>query len=1667
MYKTRRILKPNPGCFDNVAPVDGYLRFTCGPGVEAIGQARAIKYLSDHLESPSQGLISPNVQWEMYLPGNKRPDIFVYDRANPAAGVDVIEAKVKGENADYAQWGTQVDGYVQQFTQRGMVNVRRGNTLNRWGAYADEFLVRDTNKACTSTGGTGYIWRTYKATSPQSGLLSIEEVRDKRTCSEEKPPTSSNPQPPVLIAVPDTLPEVISTVAEDGGLAGDVAAAGGPEAAAADLIAELEVMLGGADGSVILAEAGFITVEAALGAGAVAILLFALWYLIHHGGLANGDPHMTTVDGLHYDLQSAGEFTLAHSDTYGMDVQGRFTPLSSSSSVSTISRVAMEVNEHRVEFTSSQLFVDGQVRSLGYGKILSLGEGGYVIHDPNGGYLVLWRGVGGPVLSWKSGSAGLWVPPSQDGDLTGLFGNGDGNPDNDLRLADGTQLPADTSPTVLHSDFADSWRISADESLFTYADGQDTSTFTDLTFPSTITTVHDLTPDQVSLASAQCETAGVAPGPAFNSCVLDLALTANTDFATAAAQQQNITYDPTARGVDAAGDLSVNFESSSLPSNLLPARVSTDPGTTAFAGPFSGTDAYRFYVQSLPSHLQGTLSFNLLTIGDWTTGTDTKSVTVSTDRQEPYTIKPQSLTPASTGTLASSVRYAVYRVTVPFTHADSQAEFKVSAMGVTGIADQAFGVDDVALHIDVVPPQTFATSLPFSVSDGTPAAGAGNLENGASEDDYTFAVTAGASLFIDPHTCPGGTRQLQWELENAAGRKVASDYSCMGDEVHDLPAGTYRLRVHPQNQTPGRYTLGVTNIPADASAIASLDGPPSTLTTTSPGQNGTWTFTGNAGQRVFLGFHGGTISEYDAAVTVLKPDGSTLLDRQYCGTSCTFDTTVLPVGGTYTVRFDPSGNATGALTASLLTVPADLAAAIPTNGTPSTLTTTIPGENGRWTFTGTAGQKVSFGLSGGTISQYAAHASVLKPDGSTLLNWQYCGQSCNFGVTTLPVAGTYTVLFDPDGNLTGALTASVSSLATATATVGGPAVTLTTTAPGQNGVWTFTGTAGQRVYLDLAGGAFGQYNARVSVISPDGSVFLAEQYCGTACGFDTTALPADGTYTVLVRPLSTTYGALVLRAYQVPTDAVAAISTTGTASTLTAGTPGQNGWWTFAGTAGQKVAVGLSGGTIGQYNSHASVLKSDGSVLLAGQYCGASCNFGVTTLPVAGTYTVLFDPDGNATGSLTASVSGVVTATVTVGGPAITLTTTAAGQYASWAFTGTAGQRLFADLSAGGFGQYNAEVSVLKPDGSVFLAEQYCGTSCVFDATALPVAGTYTVLLRPVSTTHGALTLRLYQVPADAGAMISTTGTASTLTAGTPGQNGRWTFSGTAGQKVAVGLSGGMISQYNSHVSVLKPDGSVLSAAQYCGASCNFGVTTLPVAGTYTVLFDPDGNATGSLTASVSGVATATATIGGPAIKLTTTAVGQNGSWTFAGTSGQRVYLDLTAGAFGQYNAEVSVLKPDGSVFLAEQYCGTSCGFDTTALPATGTYTVLLRPVSTTYGALSLRVYLVPADVTAALPTTGTASKLTITTPGQNGAWTFAGTAGKKATLTFSAGTLGQYNAEVSVLKPDGTTLVTTTYCGTSCTPAAVALPTTGTYRVVLNPLANAVGTLTATVKLA
>jgi hypothetical protein len=455
---------------------------------------------------------------------------------------------------------------------------------------------------------------------------------------------------------------------------------------------------------------------------------------------------------------------------------------------------------------------------------------------------------------------------------------------------------------------------------------------------------------------------------------------------------------------------------------------------------------------------------------------------------------------------------------------------------------------------------------------------------------------------------------------------------------------------------------------------------------------------------------------------------------------------------------------------------------------------------------------------------------------------------------TLPVTGTYTVLVNPQGTTTGTVTFLLNAFADVTGTISiGTPLTATTTVAGQNALYTFSGTSGQQISMNLSGNTYVGCNAVVvSVLKSDGSSVGSAGVCNGSTGFmDSITLPVTGTYTMLVNPQGATTGSVTLLINNFgDISGTIAIGTPLTATTTTAG---QNARYIFNGTAGQQISMNLSGNTyVGCNAVVVSILKSDGSSVGNGGVCNGSTGFmDSITLPVTGTYTVLVNPQGTTTGSVTillntfADVAGTISA-----GTPLTATTTVAGQNARYTFSGTAGQQMSMNLSGNTYVGCNAVVvSILKSDGSSVGSGGVCNGSTGFmDSITLPVTGTYTALVNPQGTTTGSVTVLLNNF-ADVTATI-TPGTPITATTTISGQNARYTFSGTSGQQASLGLSGNTYVGCNAVVvNILKPDGSSLASTGICnGSTGTLNPVTLTVSGAYTVLVNPQGTTTGSVT---------------------------------------------------------------------------------------------------------------------------------------------------------------------------------------------------------------------------
>ena len=295
-------------------------------------------------------------------------------------------------------------------------------------------------------------------------------------------------------------------------------------------------------------------------------------------------------------------------------------------------------------------------------------------------------------------------------------------------------------------------------------------------------------------------------------------------------------------------------------------------------------------------------------------------------------------------------------------------------------------------------------------------------------------------------------------------------------------------------------------------------GSPSNFTWTVAGSVGLFVIDGAPGQRMSLALSGSISQGY--YVWVRSPDGSILVPSSCCSTSW-IDTVAFPMAGTYTVVVDAAGVGTGSLSLTPYDVPADATSPITAGGSPVTLSATVPGQNITYTFTGSVGERVSLSLSP-TGMPDGYWFSIKNPDGTYLYGISCCGIRWA-DTMTLTQSGTYTILVDLVQADLGSATATLYDVpadATTGLVVGGPSQTLTVTTPGQNAVFTFSGTTGDHLTFTL--GASYTYGWYLTVRNPDGSPLW-----GTSCCLNTTAtftLTQTGPHSVLVDPVDAATG---------------------------------------------------------------------------------------------------------------------------------------------------------------------------------------------------------------------------------------------------------------------------------------------------------------------------------------------------------------------------------------------------------------------------------------------------------------------------------------------------------------------------------------------------------------
>ena len=183
----------------------------------------------------------------------------------------------------------------------------------------------------------------------------------------------------------------------------------------------------------------------------------------------------------------------------------------------------------------------------------------------------------------------------------------------------------------------------------------------------------------------------------------------------------------------------------------------------------------------------------------------------------------------------------------------------------------------------------------------------------------TFSGTAGQRVSLQTTNGTYGVCGLYLSLLNPNG-SVLVPTTCMDAsgfiDTTTLPTtGTYTIKLDPQGLVTGSATVTLYNVPPDVTGTVRSGGPSVAVTISTPGQNGSLTFSGKSGKQTTVRITSNTMGT--VTVKLLKPDGTVLTSTTSSSSSFNLATQTLPTNGTYTISIDPSGANTGSMNVSV------------------------------------------------------------------------------------------------------------------------------------------------------------------------------------------------------------------------------------------------------------------------------------------------------------------------------------------------------------------------------------------------------------------------------------------------------------------------------------------------------------------------------------------------------------------------------------------------------------------------------------------------------------------------------------------------------------------------------------------------------------------------------
>jgi YD repeat-containing protein len=363
-------------------------------------------------------------------------------------------------------------------------------------------------------------------------------------------------------------------------------------------------------------------------------------------------------------------------------------------------------------------------------------------------------------------------------------------------------------------------------------------------------------------------------------------------------------------------------------------------------------------------------------------------------------------------------------------------------------------------------------------------------------------------------------------------------------------------------------------------------------------------------------------------------------------------------------------------------------------------------------------------------------------------------------------------------------------------------------------------------------------------------------------------------------------------------------------------------------------------------------------------------------------------------------------------------------------------------------------LTVYQPNGTTAGAVLSFGAGLsTLSLPTLPATGTYTALLR-FNGNAGSGTVTAWAN--EDITRVLTYGTATDATITGPGQQASYTFTGTQGDSIGLGISsttlpsGGVVYIYRPDV--VSPAWQTVSFT----TPTNVRLPSLPVSGTYRLLIIPNNSGTGTTRFTLWKDVGDTIVSGTP-YSLSIPNILQQANLTLAATQGGGFRLQFTASTLA--NATVNIFQPSGTLYV--QLFSNASGvldYSTRALPATGNYRVNVIPANGGTGNATVSLTLDIFD-TLVLNTPKT---ITIEFSSQQARLIFTGAITQNLALQLTAVTLPT-GSTVSILNPSGTQIASGTFGSAGITVNIPTLLMNGTYAIQIVPGSSGTGSMTAT----